>query len=168
MVTHRIFFSFSDMESDFHWFSVIWCSIIIFFKDFIYLREWGEGENTKQTPHWAQNLTWDLTPWPELTAWPELKSRVRWLTDWAMQAPAVVTLFHSQIVITLTSGSPFDRTQKFSFFLYNRKLQAHLVHCPTQMWQLWMDGDFRDQSLAPWHHCYQGGTVLWGHFWWHT
>lgn len=67
------------------------CSHAVFFFfvfRFIYLFFWGgraEGESFKQTPCWAQSLTWGSMPWPwdHDLSW----NRVSSPTDWATQTP---------------------------------------------------------------------------------
>ena len=75
---------------------------VFIFKYFIYLREsereWagggaqGEGEHLKQTSHWVWSLAWGLHL-TTLTSWFDPKSRVRCLTNWAIQVPRIFVLY---------------------------------------------------------------------------
>ena len=77
----------------------------------------------------------------------------------------IVMSFHAQIVVTLTSGSPFHITPVFSVmtlgsclaFWPKRKFQAHLAHFSPQTWWPLMDIDVRGLSSIMSVLCYCGG-----------
>ena len=74
-----------------------------FFQDFILFiweresesKGWGEGqeaevEREKQTPCWAESLSWDWSQDPNIVTW----ARGRRLTDWATQVPCNTDTFN--------------------------------------------------------------------------
>ena len=70
-----------------------------------YKQREGWKEIEKQAPHWAGSLMWGWIPGP----WDHDLSWSRCLTNWATQAPWVLTLFIHSVTLRLLIGacSPF-------------------------------------------------------------